>query len=432
MTPDTDPARSEAQASLPGHPAPISRLPNELLVLVLKKAPDFTSLNGLIGASARLSALFRENAHDVVEAVLGATVPGQSGSVMRAVLQVRTARSFGCGTWSEAPGFPLRRDQSPPPISPEAPPGLLRSFVALADRIRSLAHSCLGRCLALCGSRLVLPMAPASCAEEHRVVLGFWLLQYFFEIKAARLKGRLDWTAEDLSQVQFATLDDLWSSTHSICYQYALTAYDFVQELWHNSDALQPPLNTAWSSSSRQHRLPAPTDETHGFVSATKCQPACVPADSRTHGQQSTSAQITLEPERPARMQASQNPARLLGVGFVDGLDNRFHSTSEPRNSKGSGGLDLSEDTAGWRTFVRLRHRGHYMPQTLIGYVGFEPYRKMGLAVWDEQRMLKLGLWEPGPLDGTGLYDVWIDILDKDELAQAVARREKDENEDEW
>lgn len=77
-----------ANQDLAGDPGPksLDRLPNELLISILTKSADFSSLNSLIQSSSRLYLLFRNNARAIVEAVLTATVPVQIESIMRAVL----------------------------------------------------------------------------------------------------------------------------------------------------------------------------------------------------------------------------------------------------------------------------------------------------------------------------------------------------------
>lgn len=72
------------------------------------------------------------------------------------------------------------------------------------------------------------------------------------------------------------------------------------------------------------------------------------------------------------------------------------------------------------------------MPDTCLKYVGFEPYRKLGMAIWDEERMIQLGLWDRKTFEKKRLYDAWIKVLSQDELAAAKAREKIDQDDDEW
>ncbi|ROW10133.1 hypothetical protein VMCG_02019 [Cytospora schulzeri] len=422
-------------------PKSMYRLPNELLINILKKSPDFTTLNSLIETSSRLFLLFSNNSHEIVEAVLAAAVPTETESVMRAVLQIRT-RTFRCRSWNEAPEFPIKEYQGLYPISPKASPRLLRMFVGLAHKLHLLTHSCLDSCLDRCRPRFALPerscLDSYSYTEEQRLVLGFWFLQYFFEIKVGRLRGRLDWGSEDLVLVQSATVDHVYSFSYSICHQYALTAYDFVQELRRSASATPlPPPKSEWSASTEQYRIPAPPTPVGGrYGSFPSCppRPSRIPSGSKVVDKPPL-GQDAVDSGRPVAMQQGQSPAPIPAP-ILDGITDGFHYQPHPPlvgpDWKVPDEPALSKETAGWEAFLRLSHSGHYMPQHFIWDVGFGTYRKLGMAIWDKEKIIQLGLWQHElPLDNKSrLRDAWIQILSEDELAAVLARLK--EEEDEW
>lgn len=419
---------------------PMSRLPNELLIRILKKVADFSSLNSLINTSSRLSNLFNNNAPDIIEAVLRAAVPIDIESAMRSVLQVRT-QSFACQSWEEAPTFPLYHRQGFDPISPKISPPILRRFVGLAHKIHILTHLCLDRCLERCKSRLGLSedscWKPASYTEEHRALLGFWLVQYFFELKVARLKGRLHWTAKDLGDLQFATIDTFWLSTQPIPYQYTLTAHDFAAELRQDTrvTVFSPASRkTGWSSSTAQYWLPALPVSAGGtsgpFPDCQRHLPS-LPVNAMGSRRKPVDMAI-IDPNRRISTHQTPQPATLFREMFTNGLGHQPLAKSFTRDLSDLGELGPCDDAVGWGTFSFLRHQGHHLPPTFLEYVGFDPYRKLGLAIWDQYRMADLGLWMPGTLDRPTVYKAWIAILSREELSRAEAKHKLEEDDDEW
>lgn len=207
------------------------------------------------------------------------------------------------------------------------------------------------------------------------------------------------------------------------------------------SDDPPPPLKSGWSSSTKEYRLPSPPTPLGGKSGSF---PDCKPRPTRvprgpnaiTRG----SKAFDLPPlgqeifgwGEEVSMQQGLRPPRILLGGFNDGLG----LETRPRHIlPGWEGLEeegLREEAVGWKAFVRLRHRGHYMPDTCLKYVGFEPYRKLGMAIWDEERMIQLGLWDRKTFEKKRLYDAWIKVLSQDELAAAKAREKIDQDDDEW
>lgn len=416
----------------------VKRLPNELLIRILKQATDFSSLHSLINTSSKLSDLFNSNARTAVEAVLSATVPIDIESVMRSVLQIRT-QSFFCQNWDEAPTFPLDHRQGFDPISPAISPSILRKFISLAHQIHILTHLCLDRCLERCKSRLgelseVSSWESASYPEEHRLLLGFWLLQYFFELKMARLKGRLHWTAEDLGDLQHATIDQFWLSTQPTCHQYALTAHEFVAELRKDACGMAPP-RPAWSNVASQYCLPThplPASRTSDTFRNCQCHLPRLLSSAMGPKREPVSM-VTTSPDKLSSTYHNPQPAPLFREAFTAGFGRQILTTPpSTRNASGLDGLGPCDDAVGWGTFTFLCHRGHHMPPTFLKYVDFYTYRQLGLAIWDPKRMSDLGLWMPGTLDKASVCNAWIALLSQSELWRAKENQKQEECDDEW
>lgn len=143
----------------------LQQLPIELLLDILKKCPDFTSLWSMVNTSPRLSSLFDNNALEIVEAVLDSAVPTPIRSLMRAVIHIRT-RSFECQTWEEERNFSLAT-RSSQALGPATSPAVLRKFVGLAHKIHVLAHLCINRCFQRCMLILMKPVLYENPFSSH-------------------------------------------------------------------------------------------------------------------------------------------------------------------------------------------------------------------------------------------------------------------------
>lgn len=363
----------------------MNRLPNELLLDVLRNAPDFTTLHSLLATSHRLFLLFKENAYSIVEAVLSSTDSPQTESVMRVVLQLRT-RLFRCKSLDEASTYPLEHSEKTHTINRYSSPRTFQKFVRLAHRIHLLSHSCLDLNLERCTSQLAVPEGlwrdPPSYDEEQRMVLGFWLLQYNFEIKLLQLDGpmlrRWNWTDGDISRLNDASLDEFYPTYHPRYFKYhryAHTAYDFVLELrTSRGGSVEPPwkwfeAQLRWMKQYQLPTPPAPRGGAPGYVPTCQPRPPLVPRGSE--------AVVPMYMDLWAVQ--SRAVLRLQGTVHLG------------RIMQAVGRWNLRERVSGDR-----RNAADHLPEILLGNFNSGPYRNLGMDVWDGERIVLFELYTNG------------------------------------
>jgi len=75
----------------------------------------------------------------------------------------------------------------------------------------------------------------------------------------------------------------------------------------------------------------------------------------------------------------------------------------------------------------RRGRRGRNLNVGLLQYASFNPYRKLGFALWDEKTMAELGFWLPQVMDKPSEYcSIWLNVLNEKEIAQAIEHQEDD------
>jgi hypothetical protein len=221
----------------------------------------------------------------------------------------------------------------------------------------------------------VKDLGPPSWIEEQRSILTFWRVQYFFELKVGRLKGRLGCASRDLGKLQLATIGTFYPGFE---WQKVLTALDFIEELRTMGGLEQPsePRNFGWSRSKHQFYLPNPEK---GIDSGWTCE--------------------------------ALPPSRAVGQDQLGQIREY-----------------LLEETTGWTFLTRISRALKTDP---LRHLPIDPYRKFGVFLWDQKMMVDLELW-PGRAfvdtkDGYNYFHPWRSNLSEHEVTQAV----KDQ-EDEW
>jgi len=364
----------------------MDHLPTETLLPIFKGCTDLSTLYSLINTSRRLSAIFDNHAAEILDTVLTSVVPDPTHRLMRIILYIR-AGEFKHRKWADRETHPLPLDDLPPP--------LLRKGVHLAHRVHVLAHLCLERCLQRCralGKVDGLPpwIEPPSWIEEQRAIIAFWRVQYFYELKIGRLKGRLNWGVGGLSALQSSTIEGEFSG---FLRERVMTAADFIDEIRAEEGIsnLGPP-----SSLASSFRLPDLGDR-----EVVDPSWRCGVADWRMN---------LMEPvlSRPCtRSQAVQEPMTLwLNPPWTR------RSTAE-----------LEAEPMAW---IRLRSFDD-LPRTetpQLRRLPFQPYRKFGLFFWGEEKINKLGLW-PNRYNtevnkGRDYFPRWLSLLTPDELAWVI------------
>lgn len=86
------PAGPTSQSGASRQPDAFGILPFEVLLPILKLAPDFSSLWSLVNASPAVSAVLDATAFEVTEAVMATTTPARTQSLLRTFID---AEAFG-------------------------------------------------------------------------------------------------------------------------------------------------------------------------------------------------------------------------------------------------------------------------------------------------------------------------------------------------
>ncbi|OGM47285.1 hypothetical protein ABOM_003829 [Aspergillus bombycis] len=209
-------------------PCYLSQLPAELLYEIFQRCPDISALWSLLTTSSQMLAVFNSRASEIVDAVLNLTVPAQTRLYMRQVLVLRTGiHSYYSFEDAQTDRFLLCKRIM-------ATPDQLRTFVALSHRVHVLAHLCIEGCLRRClasplGQReypvgFIIP----TWTEEQRSILSFWRVLFCSELKLQGLKGHLNWSPRELIRLQSQGLyEHVLSGTAR---SQAMTALRFICE----------------------------------------------------------------------------------------------------------------------------------------------------------------------------------------------------------
>jgi hypothetical protein len=235
----------------------LHRLPTELLIEILKHCSDFTSLWSLIHVSRHLQTVCHTNAVVIFNAVLSSSlIPAEIRSVMWGVLCVR-AGSFQSQTLAHAAEFAVNIQEGADSGLSHliVLPGLRWKFVRLTHRIHSLAHSCIDSCLQSCSAFSTAQPAslgPPSWTEEQRALLAFWRMQFFFELKVASFRRRLDWPPGELTLLNLTRIKYFYQQ--DFVQEQILTALDFIEGL--RASDISPPSSGKGSSARDPSTLP--------------------------------------------------------------------------------------------------------------------------------------------------------------------------------
>jgi hypothetical protein len=341
------------------------RLPEELRIKIIKLSPDPSSLRSLAHASPAMGRTLDRYPLEIVEMVLNVTVPMETRRLMVAVLKGRVSRfpaflseaqkvtkTDSTAATDEMRSF--RLDQAA---------AVVRSLLATTENILAWSHACLEhlirKSMELRPSTLIklgagrtrqedfenaesrrdyLPQdtGPPSWVEEQRMIKSFWQLQYFLELQGAGHKGRLgtNWPTQEVDVLSQSSADGFYDVLN---YQreQILTACDFVGAVTSGA------ITSVEALHDNAYNLPT-IHWVEGAVSRCSCA----------------------EPLSFER----NNDIFEKGPGNLDGppWGYRFHRAM----SSSDGWLDA--------------------PLTLV--YPFQAWRKYGFAIWDDKRMVDLGM----------------------------------------
>ena len=345
------------------------RFPEELRIKIIELSPDPLSLRNLAHASPAMGRVLDRYPLEIVEVVLNATVPVQTRRLMSALLKARFSRFPA--SLSEAQK--VAKTDSTVPTDDMRSSGLdraaaaVRSLLATAENVHAWSHACLEhlirKSMELRPSTLIkngagrtrqedfenaesrkdyLPQdtGPPSWVEEQRMIKSFWQLQFFLELQGAGHKGRLgtNWPRQEVDVLSQSSADgfyDVFASQR----EQILTACDF---------------------------LGAVASRTVNSIEAVH-----------------------------------ENASNLPTIRWVDGAVLR-HSCAEPlsfeRNkdtfSQGPENLDRTPWAYHFHYSMSLSDRWFDGSPLMLGYP-FQTWRKHGFAIWDDKRMVDLGMRHP-------------------------------------
>ncbi|RMZ38920.1 hypothetical protein CA14_003210 [Aspergillus flavus] len=431
----------------------LSDLPTELLFKIFQQCPDVSALWSLLTTSSRMLAIFNARASEIVDDVLNLTVPVQTRLYMRQVLVLRI------GIYSYSSFEEAQTDISLLSEKVIATPEQLRSFVALSHRIHVLAHLCIERCLRRCmdsplGERkFPVGFCFPTWTEEQRSILSFWRVLFYNELKVEGLKGHLEWSTLDLSEL--LRHGPYQHFTTDIAKFQAMTALRFISELPEGKEfgwTCQPPpslwavtqgwnpddprlleprafirsktslrILASYSESDDEELLLTPLESEESESEESEIYEFESDEDDSDDGwgvgrggcllripSSSSEESVTLE-ENPSRDPEITSPVPLI-------QDFGQFSTGEECQK-------LHGQTIGVQFWNRMRGRSNAGPGQ---YIRSGAYLKYGFAIWEEQRMIDMGLWSTqASADASECLRRWYSFLSEEDLNYHDSRRRR-------
>lgn len=384
---------------------PFGRLPEELRIQIIKLSPDPFSLRSLAHASPAMGRVLDRHALEIVEVVLEATVTLKIRRMMGAVLKARfsvfPASLSEAQTAAQTDSTMATEEMRSSGLNRAA--AAVRSLLASAANVHAWSHACLEhlirKSMELRPSTLIkkapgytrreefenaesrkdyIPedTGPPLWVEEQRMMLPFWQLQFFLELQGAGHKDSLhtSWPGQDVDVLSQSSADGFYDVSNCNREQI-LTACDFLGAVTSGTIASVEAVHH------KAYSLPT-IPWVEGAVSKCRCAEA-------------------LEKER-------NNPYKLSpGFEYVDYLGPwgyRFYC--------------VMSSIDGWEDGYML---------TLV--YPFQAWRKYGFAIWDDKRMIDLGMrhpTKPSVHKNAFFYSFrWWSLLTEEELRQEFSLREQ-------
>ncbi|UDD59203.1 hypothetical protein AFCA_006625 [Aspergillus flavus] len=412
----------------------LSDLPTELLFKIFQQCPDVSALWSLLTTSSRMLAIFNARASEIVDDVLNLTVPVQTRLYMRQVLVLRI------GIYSYSSFEEAQTDISLLSEKVIATPEQLRSFVALSHRIHVLAHLCIERCLRRCmdsplGERkFPVGFCFPTWTEEQRSILSFWRVLFYNELKVEGLKEgseeELSKGAEQLGPFQLPRLPEgkefgwtcqpppsLWAVTQGWnpddprlleprAFIRSKTSLRILASYSESDDEelLLTPLESEESESEESEIYEFESDEDDSDDGWGVGRGGCLLRIPSSSSEES----VTLE-ENPSRDPEITSPVPLI-------QDFGQFSTGEECQK-------LHGQTIGVQFWNRMRGRSNAGPGQ---YIRSGAYLKYGFAIWEEQRMIDMGLWSTqASADASECLRRWYSFLSEEDLNYHDSRRRR-------
>ena len=346
-----------------------SRLPEELRIKIIKLSPDPLSLRCLAHASPAMGKVLDRYPLEILEVILEVTVPMSISRLIYAVLELRlslfpaslseaqrVAKTDSTAATSEMRSSELDRAAA-----------AVRSLLTTAENVHNWSHACLEhlirKSMELRPSTLIkngegrtrreefetaesrkdyLPQdtGPPSWVEEQRMIKSFWRLQFFLELQGAGHKGHLgtNWPKQEVD-VLFQSSAGGFYDVHNSVREQILTACDFLGAVTSGT------VNSVEAIHDNAYNLP-----TIRWVDGAVLRRPCAEP-------------LSFERNKDTFSQGSENLDRTSWA-------HRFHAAMS--------------STDGWLEGA---------PLTI--FYPFQIWRKYGFAIWDEKRMVDLGMRHP-------------------------------------
>ncbi|KAK1993085.1 hypothetical protein LX36DRAFT_674086, partial [Colletotrichum falcatum] len=366
--------------------AHFENLPTEILLQILTQIGDVHCLWNLLASSPAAGRVFDQYRDDIFwPSVLGGVVPPQTQDVIRCIVSLRSGafRSTPLGQLAgkirdREAGIVLGRGSEPGYSLPTmdaaaaAAPSLavMRSVLAAASRVHALSRLCIAHYLAALAAAQAagrLDAAPGGLAdgrpswvEEQRTVRAFWRVRLVLELNLAARTSRVQApdgggaaTAGAGGRPGEADVEAFYDSTTSN-----------LKVAHHEVMTAVDFLRDSGLGGASNRAAAAATSVLSRMASDSWPAASTSPSTAR------------MPPDSATRRSSLVLPAD--GLWIVDSMGRNAHSP--------------------------------------IKYAGFGPYRKMGFAIWDRERLSRLGLASPpghGRVTGLGVYcPSWLKLLD--------------------
>lgn len=389
----TEPRTSESHNGL-------ECLAPELVLMIATQLPDLISLDSLLRASPNTFRIFNNgNAVKIIESVLSAGFTHPHIRVIICVMALIRSSTLPISTLDgfrkqvtleamENRTFTPGSSFSPTHLFQNTTPAVLRSILAATRRITCLTLNCLEHYLArfrsLRPQHLVdrefhwhgiqpwevkpprrsyqtQEVGPPSCVEEQRVFRAFWRIQMICDLKKAASYSMLSWPADDIERLNSAEPIELF-------YQEALYIRLYREEPHPEFEEIRSVMH--YMREVQREDSMRQLDRTSRFLEVQRGMPCPVPVESDW-----------VELEIPSQ-----------GVRHYDSY------------------VDPGMNFFGYG-FSPLRN------------ISFGPFRSLGFAFWDLQRLAAYGLLPPleeawDHFQTTFYLFAWQSVLTADELAE--------------
>ncbi|KAK2046390.1 hypothetical protein LZ31DRAFT_552294 [Colletotrichum somersetense] len=359
--------------------AHFENLPTEVLLQILTHITDIHCLWNLLVSSPAAGRVFNQYCDDIFwPSVLDGIIPPQTQDVIRCIVSLRSG-AFRSTPLDQLAGKIRDREAgivlgqssemgySLPTMDTTAKPSLtvMRSILAVASRVHALSRLCIGH--------------------------------YLANLSVAKAGGRLDTAPEGLADGQPSWVEE----------QRTIRAFWRVQLVFE--------LNLAARTSKVQYPnegtgTPRELDVETFYDSTTSNLKVA-------YHEVMTAVDFLKESDF---LKVSDNITGLKRMPW----DNRPAMSISPSTAR------MPPDPATRRSSLVLPADGLWIVDSMgrnahspIKYAGFEPYRRMGFAIWDRDRLARLGLASPpghGRVTGLGSYfSFWLNLLNTQEMSQA-------------